>query len=175
MAIARMIIVDPESDRACSGNCRHLDRLALEAFVGDGLSVTTISRVPERTHASEPDLVVLRTPTRQPLADALRPLREVWRSTPILAAICNISDNIAELSESLRRSLDDFFCCPVQRLDIVTRMRRLMPEQRFAFGARSCSRRAQAGHAGGGEPRISARCQSYRQGHGLECYGPYRW
>jgi DNA-binding NtrC family response regulator len=130
MVAAQLVIFDPEADRGCPGNCRRIESLAQQALAPDSLKVVTIDRLAGETHGREPDLVVLRAPAGQALTDVLRPLRQAWRSAAVLGAVCNASHDSSDLLDSLRHGLDDFLRCPFLKIDFVTRLLRLLPDQR---------------------------------------------
>jgi len=136
MAAAQVVVFDPEAERGCPGNCRRIESLAHEAFASDALKIATIDRLTAQSGAHEPDLVVLRAPAGRPLADVLRPLRQAWRCAAVLGAVCNVSQDVSGLLDSLRHGLDDFFCCPFPQFDFITRLRRLLPDQRASRAER---------------------------------------
>jgi len=136
MSAAQLVVVDPEADRGCAGNCRHIESLARQACAPDGLKVVTIKDLARESGAREPDVVVLRAPVGQRLGEIIRRLRQAWRSAAVLGAVCNVSHDVADLLDSLRHGLDDFFCCPFPHLDFVTRLRRFLPVQRASRAER---------------------------------------
>lgn len=121
---ANLVIFDPEIDRACSGNCMHIEPLAQQAFGSQFLRVTRMHSLVPSPAAKEPDLVILRAPARDRLSDVLRRVRNVWRSTPVVVSVCNLPHDAAELEDSLGSGLDDFFCCPFQSMELIARLRR---------------------------------------------------
>lgn len=136
MFAAQLVVFDPEADRGCSGNCRRIESLAQQAFAPDALRVATINRWAGESGAREPDLVVLRAPADRPLGELLRPLRQAWRSAAMLGAVCNVAHDVTDLLDSLRDGLDDFVCCPFPHVDFITRVRRLLPDQRASRAER---------------------------------------
>jgi DNA-binding NtrC family response regulator len=136
MTALHLVVFDPEADRGCPGNCQQIESLAQQAFAPASLRVATISQLSREPGAREPDVVVLRAPAARPLAELLRPLRQAWRSAAVLGAVCDVSRDAADLLESLRHGLDDFFSCPFSPLDFVTRLRRLLPDQRASNAER---------------------------------------
>src|SRR5262245_18405678 len=98
---AQLVLCDPEADRGCTGNCRRIESLVKQLFAPDALRIVTMSRF-VRGGGAEPDLVVLRAPAGRPLIEILRPLREAWRSTAVLGAVCNVAHDVADLIDSLR-------------------------------------------------------------------------
>ena len=136
MTAAQLVVFDPEADRGCSGNCRRIEDLFDDALVPERLKIATITRLDDGAGAREPDLVVLRAPTGRPLAEVLRPLRRAWRSTAVLGAVCNVAHDAADLLDCLQNGLDDFLRCPFGRMDLITRVRRLLPDQRASRAER---------------------------------------
>ncbi|HEY6907847.1 MAG TPA: sigma-54 dependent transcriptional regulator [Myxococcales bacterium] len=124
-----MVIFDPEADRTCGGNCCQIEGLVREALAPDAIAVA--DRLSQFHDSAEPDLIVLRTPARQPLPELLRTLRSAWPGTSILGAMCNVTPQLPELVESLRHGLDDFLCCPFAGIDLLARLRRLVPDRRL--------------------------------------------
>src|SRR5712692_9041175 len=106
IAGAQLVVFDPEAQRECSGNCRSILSLADEALAPCRVSVASVSRLPDLAGIHQPDLVVLRAPTRQPLKESVLSLRRLWPSAPVLAAICNILPAVSDLLESLAHGLD---------------------------------------------------------------------
>lgn len=137
MRISSLVIFDPEADRACLGNCCSIGSLAKRTFTAGGLYVTAAHRFPVETGGHQPDLVVLRLPARRPLLEVFGPMRQAWQSVSVLAAICNVAHNPADLLDLLRHGLDDFFCCPFAEIDLLTRLRRLLPEEKASRSERA--------------------------------------
>jgi DNA-binding NtrC family response regulator len=136
MTAAQLVVLDPDTDRGCVGNCHRIESLAQQAFAPDALRVTTINRFARDACGHEPDLVVLRAAAGQSLGGLLRPLRQAWPSAAVLGAICNVAHDVADLLDSLGHGLDDFFCCPCPQIDFVARLRRLLPSQRASRAER---------------------------------------
>jgi DNA-binding NtrC family response regulator len=128
----QLVIFDPETDRTCCGNCCRIDALVQQAFAPEGMRVIAVRDLGGRPIA-EPDMIVLRAPAHHRLVDVLRQLREVWRTAPVVASVCNIPHDVSELLDSLHNGLDDFFCCPFPEVDFLARLHRLL-EQRKAPG-----------------------------------------
>jgi DNA-binding NtrC family response regulator len=126
MAI-RLLICDPEIDRGCSGNCRQLLSFAHAALAPDTLEVRETHGCDQDEAGPDPDVVVLRIPSRQ-TAGIVGQLRERWSSAIIMAAVCNVPYSAPELATSLR-GFDDFFCCPFLDLDFITRLCRCFPQR----------------------------------------------
>src|SRR5262249_3359654 len=107
---AHLVIVDSELNHSACGHCSGIETLAQEAFS----SSVRVTRMPDfRAIAGpEPDMVILRSPSRGRLPELLKPLRELWRSAPVIAAVCKIPHDAAELLDSCHAGLDDFFSCP---------------------------------------------------------------
>jgi two-component system response regulator AtoC len=122
-----LVIFDPEAANGCCPSCRQIELLAHQAFGSLALRVTTVRALEPAFGRNEPDMVVLRAPLRAPLPAVLRPLRELWRSVPVVAAVCNAPHDAAELLESFRAGLDDFFCCPFPASELAARLRRWLP------------------------------------------------
>jgi DNA-binding NtrC family response regulator len=126
---AHLVIFDPELSRGGCGSCSQIGVLARQAFGGEPLRVTTVQALGQEFRDPEPDMVVLRAPAGTRLAELLRPLREMWRATPVVAAVCKIPHDAAELLESFHAGLDDFFCCPFAAIELVARLRRWLPDR----------------------------------------------
>ncbi len=137
MRIPSLVIFDPEADRACSGNCCSIGSLAKQSFAAGALYVTATHHFPAETGGHQPDLVVLRLPARRPLLEVLAPMRQAWQSASVLGAICNVAHDPADLLDLLRHGLDDFFCCPFSVTDLVTRLHRLLPEEKASHSERA--------------------------------------
>jgi two-component system response regulator AtoC len=54
----------------------------------------------------------------------------MWRSTAVVASVCNVPPDTAELIESFQAGLDDFFCCPFPAGELGARLRRWLPVDR---------------------------------------------
>jgi two-component system response regulator GlrR len=128
MNAGQLVILDPEPGRECFGICHRADLLARRALGPREINIRQMSSPRVGTIADEPDLVLLRAPSRRPLQETLDPLREVWHSVPVLGAVCNVGANVSELVSTLGHAVDDFFCCSVIEFDFLTRLRRLLPE-----------------------------------------------
>lgn len=128
MPSPQILILDVENDPCSAGNCNRLPALIENEFPSGGVHLQTSLR-PPGAGSIEPDLVVLRTPARLPLAQVLKPLRERWKLASMLAVICRSSQTACELLDSLLHGLDDFLCCPFRDLDLVPRVRRLLPRR----------------------------------------------
>lgn len=137
MRIPSLVIFDPETSRACSGNCRSIGSLAKQSFADGALYVTATHRLPVETGGAQPDLVVLRLPARRPLLEVLAPMRRAWQSVSVLAAICNVAHDPSDLLDLLGYGLDDFFCCPFSEIDLITRLHRLLPEEKASLSERA--------------------------------------
>jgi DNA-binding NtrC family response regulator len=135
----RLIILDPEADRECAGNCARIRVLAQEAVFSDVVDVSEVHHIAESPAGCEPDLVVLRAPTRRPLHELLQTLKEKWRGVPVMVAVCNISRMATELLHSFRHGLDDFLCCPFSDTDFAIRLRRWLPDRSFKETVRLAS------------------------------------
>jgi len=133
---AQLVVFDPEIQRRCSGNCRRIPSLVNEAFAPDPVSIATLSRLPDLTSATKPDLVVLRGPAGRFFGESVAPLRRLWPSVPVIGAVCNISLSVSDLLESLADGLDDFVCCPFVQVDLITRLRKLLPGRGNSRAAR---------------------------------------
>jgi DNA-binding NtrC family response regulator len=136
MTTPHLVVLDPDAGRGCTGNCRQIGDLAQHALSSDGPKVATLTRLDERAGAHEPDLVVLRAPVGRPLAELLEPLRRAWRTTAVLGAVCDVAHDTADLLACLRNGLDDFLRCPFSGGDLITRLRRLLPDQRASRAER---------------------------------------
>ena len=99
---AHLVIFDSEANCDCCGGCSQIGLLAQQTFGADRLRVTTVQVLGRRSAGPEPDMVVLRASTGARLIDVLRPVREVWRATPVVAAVCNSHHDAAELLESFQ-------------------------------------------------------------------------
>src|SRR5215831_3179682 len=130
---AHLVIFDPEADRDCRGNCRQIEHIAHEAFPSQPLRVSTVRAI-GNCEADEPDMILLRAPGKGRLTEVLRPLRERWRSAPVVASVCNAPHDAADLLASFKAGLDDFLCCPFHAMEFVARLRRWLPDR--AAGAR---------------------------------------
>jgi two-component system response regulator AtoC len=127
---AHLVIFDPQLDHNSCGSCSQIESLAHQAFGSQPVRVTTARALGPAAGGHEPDMVVLRAPLRAKLPEVLRSLREMWRSTPIVAAVCNVPHDAAELLESFHAGLDDFLCCPFLACELVARLRRWLPVSR---------------------------------------------
>jgi two-component system response regulator AtoC len=124
---AHLVIYDPDVDHNSCGSCSQIEPLAHQVFDSRPVRVTTVRALGPAAGGHEPDMVVLRAPLRARLPEVLRSLREMWRSTPIVAAVCNAPHDAAELIECFHAGLDDFFCCPFFAGELVARLRRWLP------------------------------------------------
>lgn len=127
---AHLVIFDPEFGHICCGSCSQIELLAHQAFGSQPVRVTTVRDLGPGSGVQEPDMIVLRAPLRARLPEVLRPLREMWRSAPVVAAVCSVPHDAAELLESFHAGLDDFFCCPFPDSELVARLRRWLPVSR---------------------------------------------
>jgi two-component system, NtrC family, response regulator GlrR len=142
MRVARVIIIDPEADRTCAGNCSELENLADAAFPRGAVHVTTAERIPSATRGDGPDLVMLRAPARSPVRSAVREVRKAFPKASVLGAVCGGSAGVADLVDALRDGLDDFLCCPFTPLDLAARLRRLLSDGGAAGGGPATPRGA---------------------------------
>jgi DNA-binding NtrC family response regulator len=135
---AQVLIYEPEANRNCPGNCSRIKSIVQDALGLPAPSVKAFHQLKGLCRESEPDVLVLLAPIRRPLMDVLRPLRELWRSVHVVAAVCSVPQCSADLQHSLKHGLDDFFCCPFLEIDFLSRIRRWLPEP----GSRSAPRLA---------------------------------
>lgn len=126
MSPPQILIVDLEADPCLTGNCGHLRALIEKAFPTGSVCACENAQVLEAI-PKEPDLVVFRPPANLPLLQIVRSLRERWKAASAVAVLCRWSEPAADLLESLLHGLDDFFCCPIRDIEIIPRVRRLLP------------------------------------------------
>lgn len=119
---AHVVIYEPEAGRCCSGACSRIREIARDGLAPDCIEVSEIRRLDEAERGPVPDVVLLRAPARSPLMEALRSLRAVWKNVHVLAAVCE--GRAPDLVDSLAAGLNDFFCCPVNEVDFLARLRR---------------------------------------------------
>jgi DNA-binding NtrC family response regulator len=121
---AHVVIYNPDIERPCSGNCSRIKDISADALHPETIQIDEIHRLDQLPIGATPDIVVIRAPIRRPLMDVLRPLRELWKTVHVLAAVCTAEGTAPDLADSLSSGLNDFFCCPFNELEFVTRLRR---------------------------------------------------
>jgi len=126
MSPAQILILDLHQDPCVGGNCGHLRGLIEKAFPTGSVRVCATAQIPDST-TTEPDLIVLRSPAALPLAQIVQSLRDKWKSASAVAVLCHWSQTAGELLDSLLHGLDDFFCCPIRDIELIPRVRRLLP------------------------------------------------
>jgi DNA-binding NtrC family response regulator len=128
--------MDLAAEPCVCGNCNLLRALLEEAFPNATIRDAKTSWIPD-TSGREPDLVLLRTSLHLPLTQIVRSLRDTWRVASAVAVLCHWSHTTAELLESLDEGLDDFFCCPIRDIELIPRVRRLLPSPAKAAGVQN--------------------------------------
>ena len=126
----QLVIFDPEVNRICAGNCCRIESFVAESFAASDIHVTRLEQFSTATNSLETDLVVLCVPPGRELNELVIALRQKWSSVPIVAAVCGTARTSAELLDSLRYDLDDFFCCPFHEDDLAMRLRRWLPDKK---------------------------------------------
>ncbi len=129
---AACVMLDPEAKRACTGSCGHLLEMLLSAPLARPLEVTRLDRLPSRPTTSEPEVVVVRAPSNQPLTTIVGQLRETWRSAAVLGMVCTSTLTEEEFLASLEHDVDDFIFCPCSAIDLTLRLRRLLSDRSHA-------------------------------------------
>lgn len=127
MYAPQILIVDLGADQCLNGNCGHLGGFIGKAFPLGSVRVCETTGIFDSTRG-EPDLVVFRAPANEPLAQIVASLREKWKTASAVAVLCRWSQTAGQLFESLLHGLDDFFCCPVRDIEMISRVRRLLPK-----------------------------------------------
>ena len=127
MSLGDLVIFDIEGDRRCAGNCWRIDSL-VRGILPESLTVSKLARVPDHQGGRDPYAAIVRMPSRRPVAEVLELLRWAWPSTSLLGAICGVTPDVGQILALLRNGLDDFLRCPFSEIDLVVRLRRLLPE-----------------------------------------------
>jgi len=134
MCPPQILIVNLDAGPCLTGNCAHLPVLLEKAFP---VSTVRMCETAQFLNAmgSEPDLVVFRTSAAPPLTQIVQSLRDKWKAASAVAVLCRWPQTDGELLESLLHGLDDFLCCPVRNIEMVSRVRRLLPSKASKEGA----------------------------------------
>lgn len=121
---AWMIDLDPMS---CPG--KHCDKLS--ELLAHGASINLMealepSRLPPDT-IPPPALIFLRSSTTDDLHEVMRDLRQRWEHVPVFGLFCQSHRTPAAVDAALRTGLDDFICCPFRDVEVLPRIRRILP------------------------------------------------
>ncbi len=126
--VRSVVLFEPGPAPSCGGTCHRIPELLRRAVRPSAMDLTRIDRLPATPVVPEPDVVVVRAPAGPRLADVIAPLRRTWRSALVLGTLCSGSVGADELFASVGE-VDDFVFCPFSELDLVTRVRRLLPRE----------------------------------------------
>ncbi len=126
MGPPQILIVNLDADPCVTGNCAYLPVLLEKAFPQSSVRTCETAQFLNAMD-NEPDLVVFRTPAAPPLAQIVQSLRDKWKAASAVAVLCRWQQTTGELFESLLHGLDDFLCCPVRNIELISRVRRLLP------------------------------------------------
>jgi DNA-binding NtrC family response regulator len=130
MPQASVVLLDVRDERGCASSASRLAALVHQAFAPRPVAVAAFAEVPPARTLGDPDAIFLHAPARRRLPPMLRQLRAACPSTPLLAATCGAPDDALDLERGLAEGVDDFLCCPFSEVDLLVRLRRLLPETR---------------------------------------------
>jgi DNA-binding NtrC family response regulator len=127
MGLRYILIVGSHPDSCLADNCRRLSELIRSSPPFAGMQCQTATSFPPKRRSVPPGLILFRHSSLMPLPEALHSLRIEWNHSPILGLFCAGAYTSSDISHALLNGLDDFLCCPFTEIDLVPRIRRLLP------------------------------------------------
>jgi len=107
-------------------NCRQLPGLVRGSIPDREIDVRITTLFPPSATTSRPDLILLRPSSPKLLPDVLHTLRKKWSQSSILGIFCVGWDQPRDISDPILSGLDDFLMCPFKKVDLISRIRRLL-------------------------------------------------
>lgn len=125
----RIVIVDVDASACPAQGCDQLPGLLRTAFAVTGGDIQTVTQVPPGPLSPLPDMFFLRPSRTQPLSELVQCFRDIRSAAPIVGLCCPSRETPATVWQALLNGLDDFLCCPFTELDLIPRVKRLLPQR----------------------------------------------
>lgn len=114
--------------------CDQLAILIPQWFQPEAICVNTLSNLERVDESYSPDLVILRIScSKNDFALLLDKIRRRWAPVPILGFYCYKEVSHHKIVHALRNGVDDYACCPLRDIDLIPRLRRLLPTDNEAL------------------------------------------
>ena len=134
----RITILDcgePGCDVQC---CDQLTNSIPQWFQSDQICINAISNPECIDESYPPDLLILRIISSQSdFALLLDRIRRRWATVPIFGFCCFKEVSHRKIADALRNGVDDYACCPLRDIDLIPRLRRLLPTETEVFALSS--------------------------------------
>jgi DNA-binding NtrC family response regulator len=121
-----VLIIDLNTGTCPAGKCCRLQDLIRRTVPLEQLRVQTMTIFPSESTAA-PALILLRPPLAETLSRLLSSVRKKWSQCSCLGLFCTGWETAIDDLHSLLTDLDDFIFCPFKEIDLIPRIRRLLP------------------------------------------------
>lgn len=130
----RIIILDC-GEPGCGTRC--FDQLAIlipQWFQPEVFCVNTITNLERVDESFSPNLVILRIScSKNDSGLLLAKIRRRWAPVPIFCFYCDKEVTHHKIVHALRNGVADYVCCPLRDIDLIPRLRRLLPTDNEAL------------------------------------------
>ncbi len=120
----RIVLYDLNPQTCRNGQCRLLS--AWTAAMPDRPRFSILTSL-EASLGAPPDLLIVRPSPDESFAGTCATFRRYWPETPLLAVFCGHWTGISDAIACLNDGIDDFDCCPLNRVELLARLQRLRP------------------------------------------------
>ncbi len=124
-SLRQIVFMDAEPTSCSTFACDSLPEFLRAQPMCGTLQVCTPGTLP--VDATPPYLALARFSAAEPVTEALLALTRKWRETRVIGLVCGGWGTASESLRELLHTLDDFILCPFRPVELVERIRRMLP------------------------------------------------